>query len=312
MAIKILLVEDQQLVREGLKGLLALSDEILIVGESSDGAEAVQWLAGCEAERMPDIILSDMRMPRLDGLGLIRALAARAWSIPVVLLTTFDDAQAFDEAVRAGARGFLLKAISSDTLLQALRDVQAGGTALRPSLTTRMERHGEHLAFTAARPARPAVAEGTAGAAPGRQRPQQHRDRRPAGQQRRRDQEPLLGDLLEDGRARPHAGGPAGYRSRLDLSPRCKNPEIAVAARPGRAGQAGVLVLRLHQVLAMAAAGHPLLEHLVQRLLARGQVLAGKPHPVARRAQALAQAGQDLALMAEQVAPGQFLGMAPG
>ncbi len=149
MAIKILLVEDQQLVREGLKGLLALSEELVIVGEASDGAEALDLLTGAAAEALPDIILSDMRMPRLDGLGLIRALAARAWRIPVVLLTTFDDSQAFDEAVRAGARGFLLKAISPDTLLQALRDVHAGGTALRPSLTTRMERHGE-LAFSAA------------------------------------------------------------------------------------------------------------------------------------------------------------------
>ena len=150
MAIKILLVEDQQLVREGLKGLLALSEELLIVGEASDGATALEWLANAEAERMPDIVLSDMRMPRLDGLGLIRALAARALAIPVVLLTTFDDSQAFDEAVRAGARGFLLKAISPETLLQALRDVHGGGTALRPSLTTRMKRHGEQLAFTAA------------------------------------------------------------------------------------------------------------------------------------------------------------------
>jgi len=160
MAIKILLVEDQQLVREGLKGLLALSEELQIVGEASDGAEALDWLTracaggddGSDGNGgMPDLILSDMRMPRLDGLGLIRALAARALAIPVVLLTTFDDASAFDEAVRAGARGFLLKAISPETLLQALRDVQAGGTALRPSLTTRMEqRQGEPLAFTAA------------------------------------------------------------------------------------------------------------------------------------------------------------------
>jgi DNA-binding NarL/FixJ family response regulator len=148
--IKILLVEDQQLVREGLKGLLALHEELRIVGEASDGAEALEQLAALEAEAMPDLVLSDMRMPRLDGLGLIRALAARALNIPVVLLTTFDDASAFDEAVRAGARGFLLKAISPETLLQALHDVAAGGTALRPSLTTRMEeRHGER-AFTAA------------------------------------------------------------------------------------------------------------------------------------------------------------------
>src|SRR6478609_1132512 len=119
--IKILLVEDQQLVREGLKGLLALHEEIRIVGEASDGVEALELLAALAPEVMPDIVLSDMRMPRLDGLGLIRALAARALAIPVVLLTTFDDAAAFDEATRAGARGFLLKAISPETLLQALR-----------------------------------------------------------------------------------------------------------------------------------------------------------------------------------------------
>ena len=137
--IKLLLVEDQQLVREALKGLLGLSEDICIVGEASDGAEALALIEQLGTSP-PDMILSDMRMPRLDGLGLIRALAARALNIPVVLLTTFDDAAAFNEAVRAGARGFLLKAISPDTLLQALREVHAGGTALRPSLTTRMER----------------------------------------------------------------------------------------------------------------------------------------------------------------------------
>ena len=137
--IKLMLVEDQQLVREALKGLLSLSEDICIVGEASDGAEALALIEQL-GTAPPDVVLSDMRMPRLDGLGLIRALAARALNIPVVLLTTFDDATAFDEAVRAGARGFLLKAISPDTLLQALREVHAGGTALRPSLTTRMER----------------------------------------------------------------------------------------------------------------------------------------------------------------------------
>jgi DNA-binding NarL/FixJ family response regulator len=135
---RIFLVEDQQLVLEGLKGLLALHDDIEIVGEAGNGAEAMERLP----ELMPDIVLSDMRMPRLDGLGLIRALAARALAIPVVLLTTFDDAAVFDEAVRAGARGFLLKAISPDTLVQALREVAAGGTALRPTLTTRVEQAG--------------------------------------------------------------------------------------------------------------------------------------------------------------------------
>lgn len=149
--IKLLLVEDQQLVREGLKGLLALNAENELVGEAADGAEAIEQLSAMAPEELPDVILSDMRMPRLDGVGLIRALAARGWPIPVLLLTTFDDASAFDEATRAGARGFVLKAVSPDTLQQALRDVAAGGTALRPGITERIERQAPQLerGFTA-------------------------------------------------------------------------------------------------------------------------------------------------------------------
>ncbi len=140
-SIRLLLVEDQQLVRDGLKGLLALHEDIQIVGEASDGADALEQITRLASEP-PDLILSDMRMPRLDGIGLIRALAARQLAVPVLLLTTFDDREAFDEAVRAGAKGFVLKAISVDTLAQALRDVAAGGTALRPGLTERATRPG--------------------------------------------------------------------------------------------------------------------------------------------------------------------------
>lgn len=136
--IRVLLVEDQQLVREGLKGLLALCGDIELVGEAEDGAKALELIPTL----MPDVVLSDMRMPRLDGIGLIRALAARALAVPVLLLTTFDDREAFDEAVRAGAKGFLLKAISVETLAQALRDVASGSTALRPGLTERATRPG--------------------------------------------------------------------------------------------------------------------------------------------------------------------------
>ncbi|MBH9553686.1 response regulator transcription factor [Inhella gelatinilytica] len=136
--IRVLLVEDQQLVREGLKGLLALCEGIELVGEAEDGVQALAMIP----ELMPDVVLSDMRMPRLDGIGLLRALAARALAVPVLLLTTFDDREAFDEAVRAGAKGFLLKAISMETLAQALREVAGGGLALRPGLTERATRPG--------------------------------------------------------------------------------------------------------------------------------------------------------------------------
>ena len=128
--IRLLLVEDQQLVREGLKGLLQLCPDIELIGEAEDGVQALERI---QAD-IPDVVLSDMRMPRLDGIGLIRALAARQLPVPVLLLTTFDDREAFDEAARAGAKGFVLKAISVETLAEAIREVAAGGTALRPGL----------------------------------------------------------------------------------------------------------------------------------------------------------------------------------
>ncbi len=136
--IRLLLVEDQQLVREGLKGLLQLCPDIELIGEAEDGVQALERI---QAD-IPDVVLSDMRMPRLDGIGLIRALAARQLPVPVLLLTTFDDREAFDEAARAGAKGFVLKAISVETLAEAIREVAAGGTALRPGLTERATRPG--------------------------------------------------------------------------------------------------------------------------------------------------------------------------
>nr|WP_297356775.1 response regulator transcription factor [uncultured Caldimonas sp.] len=134
--IRLFVVEDQALVREGLKGLLALSPEVAVVGDASDGVDA---LAALPAAR-PDVVLSDVRMPRMDGIMLIRELAQRGTPVPVLLLTTFDDQPAFEEAVRAGARGFLLKDIGLERLLSAVREVHAGGTALRPGLTERVER----------------------------------------------------------------------------------------------------------------------------------------------------------------------------
>lgn len=134
--IRVFVVEDQALVREGLKGLLALSAEVQVVGDASDGIEALAALASVAA----DVVLSDVRMPRMDGVALIRALAQRGSAVPVLLLTTFDDQPAFEEAVQAGARGFLLKDIGLARLLSAVQEVHAGGTALRPGLTERVQR----------------------------------------------------------------------------------------------------------------------------------------------------------------------------
>jgi DNA-binding NarL/FixJ family response regulator len=137
VVIRLFVVEDQALVREGLKGLLALAPEVAVVGDACDGVEALAALP----QARPDVVLCDVRMPRMDGIALIRELAQRNMAIPVLLLTTFDDQPAFEQAVQAGARGFLLKDIGLERLLSAVREVHSGGTALRPGLTERVERH---------------------------------------------------------------------------------------------------------------------------------------------------------------------------
>jgi DNA-binding NarL/FixJ family response regulator len=129
--IRVCLVENETLVREGLRRVLELDDGVAVAGEARDGVEALELL-----ERVrPDVALLDVRMPRLDGIGVLQALRSEAWAPPCLVLTTFDDADAFLAAVRAGARGYLLKDATSDELGQGIRCVAAGGSWLKPSLT---------------------------------------------------------------------------------------------------------------------------------------------------------------------------------
>jgi DNA-binding NarL/FixJ family response regulator len=129
--IRVCLVENETLVREGLRRVLELDEGVAVAGEARDGVEALELL-----ERVrPDVALLDVRMPRLDGIGVLQALRAEAWAPPCLVLTTFDDADAFLAAVRAGARGYLLKDATSDELGQAIRCVAGGGSWLKPSLT---------------------------------------------------------------------------------------------------------------------------------------------------------------------------------
>jgi DNA-binding NarL/FixJ family response regulator len=129
--IRVVLVEDQNLVREGLRALLALNSDIQVVGEASDGEEA---LAVIEHEK-PDVVLLDLRMPKLDGLGVLKQIRT-----PALILTTFDDDAMLFEAVRAGAKGWLLKDVSLDRLTNAIRTVAAGGTCIEPVITERILR----------------------------------------------------------------------------------------------------------------------------------------------------------------------------
>lgn len=129
--IRVSLVDDQTLVRSGIRGLLDMTDEIRVVAEAADGNEAEAMLAGVAA----DIVLLDVRMPRCSGIELLRRRPPGL--PPTILLTTFDDDEALFDGMRAGARGFLLKDISLERLAGAIGHVHAGGTMFRPVLTER-------------------------------------------------------------------------------------------------------------------------------------------------------------------------------
>jgi DNA-binding NarL/FixJ family response regulator len=134
--IRVFLVEDQALVREGIRSLLALDPEIAVVATASDGEEAV---AAIPAAR-PDVVLLDMRLPKLSGLEVIRRLAVARSLPPTIILTTFDDDAIVLEGVRAGARGYLLKDVSLSELVAAIRVVAAGGTVVQPLISERVVR----------------------------------------------------------------------------------------------------------------------------------------------------------------------------
>ena len=139
--IRIVLVDDQTLVRQGIRSLLELAGDITIVAEASDGDEGLMAIA----RERPDVVLLDVRMPKKNGLDVLRALKGAGTLPPVILLTTFDDDEALFEAVRAGAKGYLLKDVSLEQLTEAIRAVAAGGTVIRPAVTERVLRGLEHM-----------------------------------------------------------------------------------------------------------------------------------------------------------------------
>jgi DNA-binding NarL/FixJ family response regulator len=139
--VRVVLADDQTLVRQGIKSLLSLAPDIEVVGEAADGEEAV---AVIRRER-PDVVLLDIRMPRKDGLGVLRDLQAASALPPTIVLTTFDDDEILLDAVRAGAKGYLLKDVSLEALTSAINAVAAGGTMIRPVMTERVLRGLEHV-----------------------------------------------------------------------------------------------------------------------------------------------------------------------
>ena len=136
MTVRVCLADDQTLVRHGIRGLLELAGDVEVVAEASDGAEAVDAVVA----RHPDVVLLDLRMPRHDGLWALDELRARALDVPVLVLTTFDDDELVLRALRAGARGYLLKDVTLEQLVGAVRTLAGGGTLISPAITERLLR----------------------------------------------------------------------------------------------------------------------------------------------------------------------------
>jgi DNA-binding NarL/FixJ family response regulator len=136
MTIRVVLADDQALVRAGFRALLERADDIEVAGEAADGEQAVEVVR----RTVPDVVLMDVRMPTLDGLTATRRIVADPLlsGVRVVVLTTFEVDEYVFAALRAGASGFLLKDIDPDDLRQAVRVVAAGQALLSPSVTRRL------------------------------------------------------------------------------------------------------------------------------------------------------------------------------
>ena len=132
--IRVCLVDDQTLVRQGIRSLLALDGGIEVIAEASDGQQAVATIP----EVKPDVVLMDMRMPAMSGLEAIQALSRAGTLPPTIILTTFDDDQLVLAGLKAGAKGYLLKDVSLEQLVGAIRTVAGGGSLVQPAVTQRL------------------------------------------------------------------------------------------------------------------------------------------------------------------------------
>jgi DNA-binding NarL/FixJ family response regulator len=134
MAIRVLLVDDQALFREGLETLLSVHEDIEVVGQAGNGREAVE----AAAQVRPDIVLMDVRMPVLDGVRATHLLKEARPQCRVIVLTTFDDDEYIFDALRMGASGYLLKDVASARLVEAIRATARGESILEPSVAAKV------------------------------------------------------------------------------------------------------------------------------------------------------------------------------
>ena len=134
MAINVLLVEDQSLIRSGLRSLLERETDINIVGEAGDGEEAIQKAR----ELAPDIVLMDLKLPRVDGIEATRSIKAESPRVEVIVLSVYEDDEYVFQAIQAGATGYILKDITPENLVRAIRAVYAGQTMIHPGIARKV------------------------------------------------------------------------------------------------------------------------------------------------------------------------------
>lgn len=134
MKTRLILVEDQMLVRQGIKSLLELDESVEVVGEYENGQQLIESEQALDC----DVILMDIRMPKLSGIDTLFALNDKKIATPVLMLTTFDDHELVNGAMRAGAKGYLLKDVSLDTLVDTITQIKNGKTLIQPAVTEKV------------------------------------------------------------------------------------------------------------------------------------------------------------------------------
>lgn len=132
--ITVLIVDDHQVVRQGLRTFLELQEDVIVTGEASDGLEAVEMVR----QHKPAVVLMDLVMPRLDGIAAMRQVMALGLSTRVIALTSFTEDDQVFPAIQAGACGYLLKDVSPDDLVEAIRAAHRGEAALHPDITRKL------------------------------------------------------------------------------------------------------------------------------------------------------------------------------
>ena len=226
--IRVLIVDDQRLLCEGFRKLIELEPQLEVVGMAGDGEEALALTEQLAlAHTAPDVVLMDVRMPRLDGITATRAFKERWPAIRVVILTTFDDRELIQAGLQAGALGYVLKDITAEQLATTIRVVAQGQVLLHPDVASKV------IAGFSSAPIEPAEIAPLTPGVHRRQRPDavdraraggsgltgagrvQSRDQRDALHRQRHRQEPSQQHPGQAGGARPDAGGTQSQRTRL-------------------------------------------------------------------------------------------------